>query len=105
MPLRKVPVDGFLHNEILLSLLALNSAFCMQEEVSSFNGDSFFEFVKLFTSHSHNLTLGWRHDLLTYDAFRLRITLKVLNHLRAHKVVLDALPSHTNGKEIPVFNR
>lgn len=52
----------------------------MRDPVTSVEYDSFYQWEQMFTSHIAELTDGGRDALLTYDAYRSHLSLRVQHY-------------------------
>lgn len=102
VPYREVLVDGQVYLEGLGTYLPRGCLLKMRKEVASIDGDSFYQFAQAFAAHVKDLTTDGRKILLTFNACRSHMTLRTLEHLLDHNVVVYALPAHTSGKIQPL---
>ena len=101
LPYREVIISGSRVTETLSSYLPRSALVAMEPSSPGVNSSSFFQWAQKFTASIQHIVGGGRKVLLTYDGYRSHMTLKVLEHLRAHGVVVYALPAHTSGKTQP----
>lgn len=73
----------------------------MEERSPGVQADSFFECALHLTKSVTHLVQNEREILLTYDAYRTHMTLRVLEHLNSHGVIVYAVPLHAFGKTQP----
>lgn len=69
----------------------------MEPKTPGVTADSFYQWALRFTAFIKRLVADGRKVLLTYDAYRGHMTLRVLEHLRDNAVIVYALPAHASG--------
>ena len=85
---REAKISGSRETETLSSYLPTGAQVVMEPSSPGVNSSSFFQWAQKFTASIRHIVGGGRKVLLTYDGYRIHMTLKVLGHLRAHGVVV-----------------
>lgn len=102
LPFREVLVDGRVEVQTLAQMLPRGACLAMREEHGGVDATNFLSWAQQFVRSVADLTANGRHVLLTYDAYGAHMSLAVLLLLRAHRVVVYALPAHTSGRTQPL---
>ena len=102
MPYREVSAGGINSIETPLSKLPPNSLMYFREEIGGVDSECFYLWALKFTQYISRLTCNGRKVLLTYDAHRSHMSLRVLEHFKENNVIVYALPAHTSGVTQPL---
>lgn len=84
------------------SVLPRCAVVAMREEHGGVDGNNFYQWAEMFIQHVHELTVGGRKVLLTYDGYRSHMSIRVLELFSKNNVEVYALPAHSSGKTQPL---
>ena len=95
MPYRNVIIDGQMCTETYASYIPQNACISLRDERAGVDSANFYEWAKYFVESVRSATAGDRKLLLTYDAYRAHLSVRVLSLFLDHGIIAYALPAHT----------
>ena len=102
VPYRVVERSGHWVTETFSDYLPRHSVFGMRAEGGGVDTGNFYVWCTHFVKHVADLTSNNRKVLLILDGYRCHMSVRTLEMLNAHGVIVYALPAHTSGKTQPL---
>jgi len=102
LPYRVVEEAGKEVVQTYSTFLPRGSAVAMRDQNGGVDSENFYQWARLFVESVKDLTSNGRKLLLTYDAYRAHLSLRVLELFLANGIIVYALPAHTSGKLQPL---
>ena len=100
-PYRQVLVDAEVQVESYGTHLPRGAIIAVRNEVGGVDSSSFYSWAVSFVESVRDLTKGGRELLLTYDAYRAHLSLRVLELFKDNGIIVYAIPARTSGKLQP----
>lgn len=98
---RQVLQNGEVLFQTQSSRLQRGAFVAMWEDVGGVDSANFYNWAQVFVAIVRDLTPDGRKVLLTYDAYRAYMALRVLELFKANNIVVYAIPAHTSEKTQP----
>ena len=90
-------INGQMCTETYASYLPHNSCISLRSELAGVDSANFYEWAKHFVESVRSATTGGRKLLLSYDAYRAHLSVRVLSLYLDHGIIAYALPAHTQA--------